>query len=119
MDVEQGLPRGDGRAAEAERRQAEEVLEEEAERDPRDDDGDDDEDLALQAAVSAAAAGPAPGKGRLTTSGVVVMGVDTDFSAEIKVGDSLLVTVSDRFRNMTTDEWSRRQHGPGPAISQH
>ena len=74
------------------------------ERDPRDDDGDDDEDLALQAAVSAAAAGPAPGKGRLTTSGVVVMGVDTDFSAEIKVGDSLLVTVSDRFRNMTTDE---------------
>jgi hypothetical protein len=73
------------------------------EREPNGDDGDDD-DLDLQALSAAAAAGPIPGKGSLTTSGVVVMGVDTDFSAEVKVGDSLLVTVSDRFRNMSTDE---------------
>jgi hypothetical protein len=45
-----------------------------------------------------------PGTGELTTSGVVVMGVGTAFDKELAVGDSLLVTVVDKYRNITSDE---------------
>ena len=47
---------------------------------------------------------PVVGTGKLTSSGVVVMGIDTDFSKQLEIGDSLLVTVVDRFRNTQTDE---------------
>mmetsp|Transcript_16278 Transcript_16278/g.52206 ORF Transcript_16278/g.52206 Transcript_16278/m.52206 type:complete len:221 (+) Transcript_16278:92-754(+) len=47
---------------------------------------------------------PLPGTGELTSSGVVVMGHGTAFDRELTVGDSLLVTVTDRYRNTTTDE---------------
>ena len=47
---------------------------------------------------------PVAGTGKLTSSGVVVTGVDTDFTAELSVGDTLLVTVVDRFRNTQSDE---------------
>ena len=47
---------------------------------------------------------PIVGTGKLTTSGVVVMGDETDFTKELEVGDTLLVTVNDRFRNTQTDE---------------
>ena len=47
---------------------------------------------------------PAAGTGALMSSGVVVMGLDTDFVKELEVGDTLLVTVNDRFRNTSTDE---------------
>ena len=46
---------------------------------------------------------PVAGTGKLTSSGVVVTGVDTDFTAELSVGDTLLVTVVDRFRNTRSD----------------
>jgi nucleoid-associated protein YgaU len=64
-------------------------------------DDDDDDDFDLPADLSA---DPLPGEGKLTTSGVVVMGASTDFASQLSVGDSLLVTVSDRFRNTQTDE---------------
>ena len=68
----------------------------------REDDNDDlpDSELTLQSEMPA----ELPGQGKLTTSGVVVMGFDTSFEAQIAVGDSLLVNVSDRFRNVQTDE---------------
>ena len=72
----------------------------------REDAGDDDDEEALaQAAVSN---DPLPGEGKLTSSGVVVMGHDTNFAEQIAVGDSLLVTVSDRFNTHTAArcEWS-------------
>jgi len=47
---------------------------------------------------------PLPGTGELTSSGVVVMGHGTAFDRELSVGDSLLVTVTDRYRNTTVDE---------------
>jgi len=47
---------------------------------------------------------PLPGTGELTSSGVVVMGLDTAFDKELAVGDTLLVTVADRYRNTTSDE---------------
>jgi len=49
-------------------------------------------------------ADPVVGTGKLTTSGVVVMGSDTDFAKELDIGDTLLVTVVDRFRNTEADE---------------
>ncbi len=47
---------------------------------------------------------PLPGAGKLTTSGVVVMGHGTRFDAELSIGDTLLVTVTDRYRNTSMDE---------------
>ena len=47
---------------------------------------------------------PVSGTGAVMSSGVVVMGLDTDFNKELEVGDTLLITVSDRFRNTSTDE---------------
>lgn len=47
---------------------------------------------------------PLPGTGELITSGVVVMGKCTAFDEELEVGDSLLVSVVDKYRNTTTDE---------------
>jgi len=47
---------------------------------------------------------PVVGTGKLTSSGVVIMGSGTDFSKELEIGDTLLVTVVDRFRNTQTDE---------------
>lgn len=73
------------------------------EREDEGDGGDDDDLLALQAA-GAISADPVAGEGKLTTSGVVVMGVGTNFASELAVGDSLLVTISDRFRNVQSDE---------------
>lgn len=64
--------------------------------------GNDEEELAAIAA--AASTDPVAGEGKLTSSGVVVMGVGTNFSADLTVGDTLLVTISDRFRNTQTDE---------------
>ena len=63
--------------------------------------GDEDDDLsALPVTVD-----PFPGDGKLTTSGVVVMGHEgSNFAAQLAVGDSVLVTVSDRFRNVQEDE---------------
>jgi hypothetical protein len=69
----------------------------------RDDAGDDDDEEAL-AQAAAVSNDPLPGEGKLTSSGVVVMGHDTNFAEQIAVGDSLLVTVSDRFRNTHDDE---------------
>lgn len=66
--------------------------------------GEDDEDLLALQAQGAASTDPVAGEGKLTTSGVVVMGLDTNFSKELSVGDSILVTVSDRFRNIQSDE---------------
>lgn len=62
-----------------------------------DSDGDDVE-------LPAHSADPVPGVGKLTTSGVVVMGHETQFDTQLEVGDSLLVTISDRYRNTQTDE---------------
>jgi len=63
-------------------------------------DEDDDEPIEMPEW----SADPVVGTGKLTTSGVVVMGVDTEFTKELEVGDTLLVTVADRFRNTQTDE---------------
>ena len=61
---------------------------------------DDDDEVQLPTTVE-----PFAGDGKLTTSGVVVMGhEDSNFLAQLIVGDSLLVTVSDRFRNTQEDE---------------
>lgn len=49
-------------------------------------------------------ADPVVGTGKLTSSGVVIMGNGTDFTKELEIGDSLLVTVVDRFRNTQADE---------------
>lgn len=57
---------------------------------------EEDEDVLALPEYSAE---PQPGQGKLTSSGVVVMGHETDFKAEVAVGDSLLVNISDRFRN--------------------
>lgn len=67
-------------------------------------DDDDDADLVALQEQGGLQNDPVAGRGKLTTSGVVVMGVDTDFSSELTVGDSLLVTISDRFRNVQSDE---------------
>ena len=61
---------------------------------------DDDEDLALPEASTE----PLPGEGKLTTSGVVVMGHGSNFSSQLAIGDSLLLSVSDKFRNTQEDE---------------
>jgi hypothetical protein len=61
----------------------------------------DDEDLEALAQESNE---PLPGEGKLTSSGVVVMGHDSNFTAQLAVGDSLLVTVSDKFRNTQEEE---------------
>ena len=66
--------------------------------------GDDDEDEALAAAAAEYSSDPVSGAGTLMSSGVVVMGTDTDFTKELEVGDTLLVTVTDRFRNTVSDE---------------
>ena len=72
---------------------------------------DADADAKGEAEADAAAleysADPVAGAGKLTTSGVVVMGQDTDFVKELSVGDTILVTVVDRFRGSSTNE-SRR-----------
>jgi hypothetical protein len=75
-------------------------------REREDDAGDDDDndDLASLQAQGQLQNDPVPGEGKLTTSGVVVMGADTNFASELAVGDSLLVTISDRFRNVQSDE---------------
>lgn len=52
----------------------------------------------------ASALTPVPGTGTVQTSGTIVMGADTRFSRELTVGDSLCVTIIDRFRNTTADE---------------
>ena len=70
-------------------------------RERQDDDEVRDEDLEIPADYTP---DPIPGMGKLTSSGVVIMGYETDFPSQIQVGDTLLVTVSDRFRNTTTDE---------------
>jgi hypothetical protein len=61
---------------------------------------EDDDDFV----APAYSAEPQVGEGKLSTSGVVVMGHNTDFGSQIEVGDSILVTVSDRFRNTQVDE---------------
>jgi hypothetical protein len=63
---------------------------------------DDEEDEVID--MPEYSSDPQVGTGKLTTSGVVVMGADTDFTKELEVGDTLLVTVADRFRNTQTDE---------------
>lgn len=63
-----------------------------------DDDGEDDPQIADYSSD------PVSGTGALMSSGVVVMGLDTDFIKELEVGGTLLVTVNDRFRNSSTDE---------------
>ena len=66
---------------------------------------DEDEDLSDSALMLLAdAPSELPGQGKISTSGVVVMGHESDFSSQITVGDSLFVTVYDRFRNTQTDE---------------
>ena len=61
---------------------------------------DDDDDLPLPTSVD-----PFAGDGKITTSGVVVMGHDgSNFAGQLAVGDSILVCVSDRFRNTQDDE---------------
>jgi len=60
----------------------------------------DDEDFELPEY----SADPVVGSGKLTTSGVVVMGLDSDFAGELGVGDTLLVTVVDTYRNSETQE---------------
>merc|ERR1719446_735463 len=69
--------------------------------------GDDDEDdeAAAAAMLAAYSADPVAGTGKLTSSGVVCMGAEgSDFPSEIGVGDSIVVTVSDRYRNTQSDE---------------
>ena len=67
----------------------------------REDDGEaDDEPLDLPEYSS----DPVVGTGKLSSSGVVVMGHDTDFTKELEIGDTLHVTIKDRFRNTETDE---------------
>jgi len=63
--------------------------------------GADDEELQMMSSISS---DPVPGSGKLATSGVVVMGLDTDFTKEITVGDTLLVTVVDKYRNTEAQE---------------
>ena len=71
-------------------------------------DGDDDGDEgALAAATAEYSAAPVAGTGKITSSGVVLTGHGTSFSTELGVGDTLLVTVVDRYRNTETNE-SRR-----------
>ena len=62
---------------------------------------EDDDDLKLPEVSNE----PIPGDGKLTTSGVVVMGHDgSNFAAQIAIGDTLLMTISDRFRNIQEEE---------------
>mmetsp|Transcript_41191 Transcript_41191/g.68506 ORF Transcript_41191/g.68506 Transcript_41191/m.68506 type:complete len:215 (+) Transcript_41191:16-660(+) len=63
---------------------------------------EDDEEEELEMPVYSA--DPVVGTGKLATSGVVVMGIETDFTKELDVGDTLLVTVSDKYRNIETQE---------------
>ena len=75
---------------------------------PAPEDGDDDGDeAALAAAAAEYSAAPVAGTGKITSSGVVLAGHGTAFSSELSVGDTLLVTVVDRYRNTETNE-SRR-----------
>jgi len=66
---------------------------------PEHGEGDDDD-----IDVPSYSAEPIPGTGKLATSGVVVMGVETEFSKEISIGDTLLATVVDRYRNIEAQE---------------
>ena len=67
------------------------------------DDADDDD--AVAAMLAAHSSDPVAGEGKLTSSGVVCMGTDaSNFTSEIVVGDSILVTVSDRYRNISSEE---------------
>lgn len=66
-------------------------------------DNEEDADL-LELVGGAASSTPMAGEGQLTTSGVVVMGVGTNFSGELAVGDAILVTVFDRYRDLQSDE---------------
>ena len=70
----------------------------------RERDGDGDEISPQELAALTSMPSELPGEGKITTSGVVVMGIDSDFDAQVAVGDSIFVTVSDRFRNLQTDE---------------
>eukprot|EP00966_Prymnesium_polylepis_P101261 2345226-Prymnesium_polylepis.1 len=65
---------------------------------------DDDDDDEAPIEMPEYSADPVAGTGKVTSSGVVVMGSETDFSKELEVGDTLLVTVTDRFRNTQADE---------------
>ena len=67
-------------------------------------DDDDDDDADLEALAAQAQNEPILGEGKLTTSGVVVMGTDTNFVGQLVVGDTVLVSVADRFRGETRDE---------------
>ena len=66
--------------------------------------GEDDEEADLAAAEAEYSADPISATGAITSSGVVVSGMDTEFSKELEVGDTILATVSDRFRQTTSDE---------------
>lgn len=87
--------KGDKKSSKGKKRSAPE----DALRPQRGDDGDVDEED-----VPSYSADPIPGMGKLATSGVVVMGVDTDFTKEVAIGDTLLATVVDRYRNMEAQE---------------
>ena len=65
---------------------------------------EDDEEGDLAAAEAEYSADPISATGAITSSGVVVSGMDTDFAKELEVGDTILATVSDRFRQTTSDE---------------
>ena len=64
----------------------------------------DDEEGDLAAVEAEYSADPISATGAITSSGVVVSGMDTDFATEIEVGDTILATVNDRFRQTTSDE---------------
>ena len=64
----------------------------------------DDEEGDLAAAEAEYSADPISATGAITSSGVVVSGIDTDFAKELEVGDTILATVSDRFRQTSSDE---------------
>ena len=66
----------------------------------REDQDDDEEPIAVPDYSS----DPVVGTGKLTSSGVVVMGFETNFPKDLEIGDTLLVTVVDRFRNTQMDE---------------
>ena len=64
----------------------------------------DDEEGDLAAVEAEYSADPISATGAITSSGVVVSGMDTDFATELEVGDTILATVNDRFRQTTSDE---------------
>ena len=65
---------------------------------------EDDEEGDLAATEAEYSAVPISATGAIMSSGVVVTGIDTDFPKELELGDTVLATVSDRFRNTTSDE---------------